>query len=969
MFEIDKTGLGNPISIKFFKRIIWSVIIILSAVFLGNWTSPKIVNYLLINDVQIESPLLYFLIGVIIACVIIIFSISLFKYKYRISFVQGIFFLFIISLYLNIKYSLQSQFVEVFPIWQNLNLFDVFLSIYFSFFFGTFLWRCWPKNPKKKNLFIEDNPIENKDTRSSNYLNLLKRIEPALLYDNYETAFSIGIVGPWGSGKSSFIKSIEKHIEVNQSKANFDILYFSFSPFLNHNEDQVINEFFTKLSNELKKRSGKLSNLIINYSGRLTNVIKDKNALSWLKPSPTSIEQKSTTELYIEIDKLIKQLDIKIIVSIDDLDRLNSKEILQVLKLIRNSSNFSNVVFLVALDKNYVIETLKNEKQYMEGKFIDKFFQYEIFLNSIEHSILTDTLSDWFEKFETQNPNLFVDLSSKFILKEILSEIKFDGSLFPLFIKNHRDLTKLYNVIVADWEFLKEYQSQIQIKDYINICFLKINYPKIYFQLSSEPWHFLELTDQKTYSLKANQKNPNEQNKDLINNISTPKILDFLLTEKEDYSFSKEFKYQTQILEYNEREFNLLFGLLYFLFSQSNPSDKAVMNVDVFERLFNVDSTNIHFTHVQFQELIEAKNWQKLKEIWNSNSKIDLIKRLKAYTPLSKQHQRNYGVFIINLYIEFDELYILELDRVFGGNAKLNLLESKEIVSFFQKNLFEKLDVNISKKMNVLKNIQDQNIIKLDFPQAKISSIAAKIFKSEIEKSEQTLVGISPIVSLYFDFVVPFPNSKKIIQNTFNNFLKINDNSILFAKLSIENDSNLDGSNLYRISERSIRVFSGIDNLQLFYDQINSIYNSENELINEFISFIEDVKSLPNQNYIIFNFKHLISPIVEFKLCDLFIKIIDENIEKHLITAIDSLILISSNIQENTDSTKTLFLRTKAGIESNLLNKIGNLIVTNRGKGVNAVFINPYKIENEKEIWDIKNKSNTILAQLVKVRY
>lgn len=46
-------------------------------------------------------------------------------------------------------------------------------------------------------------------------------------------------------------------------------------------------------------------------------------------------------------------------VVIDDLDRLEGTELMAVLKLIRITANFKNLIFIVAYDKGFVANALK----------------------------------------------------------------------------------------------------------------------------------------------------------------------------------------------------------------------------------------------------------------------------------------------------------------------------------------------------------------------------------------------------------------------------------------------------------------------------------------------------------------------------------------------------------------------------------------------------------------------------------
>lgn len=71
----------------------------------------------------------------------------------------------------------------------------------------------------------------------------------------------------------------------------------------------------------------------------------------------------------------------KIVVFIDDLDRLTSEEILEVLKLITKNAAFVNTVFVTAYDKDY-INCILEKNLYVPQKqnFSDKYFSMEIAL-------------------------------------------------------------------------------------------------------------------------------------------------------------------------------------------------------------------------------------------------------------------------------------------------------------------------------------------------------------------------------------------------------------------------------------------------------------------------------------------------------------------------------------------------------------------------------------------------------------
>ncbi|WP_422653172.1 hypothetical protein IZU89_15130 [Cellulophaga lytica] len=72
----------------------------------------------------------------------------------------------------------------------------------------------------------------------------------------------------------------------------------------------------------------------------------------------TLLSESSSYDIYNRINLTLKDLNKRFVVFVDDLDRLSNKEVLQVLKLVRNTANFKNFIFIVALDKDYILNEL-----------------------------------------------------------------------------------------------------------------------------------------------------------------------------------------------------------------------------------------------------------------------------------------------------------------------------------------------------------------------------------------------------------------------------------------------------------------------------------------------------------------------------------------------------------------------------------------------------------------------------------
>jgi len=60
-------------------------------------------------------------------------------------------------------------------------------------------------NSENTNEFKNDDPIFKFDDDRLGYLPIIKRLSGILITEKHKKSFSVGLIGPWGNGKSSVI--------------------------------------------------------------------------------------------------------------------------------------------------------------------------------------------------------------------------------------------------------------------------------------------------------------------------------------------------------------------------------------------------------------------------------------------------------------------------------------------------------------------------------------------------------------------------------------------------------------------------------------------------------------------------------------------------------------------------------------------------------------------------------------------
>lgn len=181
--------------------------------------------------------------------------------------------------------------------------------------------------------------------------------------------FVAGLLGPWGSGKSSILNMVEEAL-VQRS----DTMVLRFNPWLFSGSEQLTGQFFREIGAQLiETRDPKLKKVgekLLGYGEALTAfalipvighalailgaIAKAGRGMKERNPKPgPSLEQQRD-----RLQAAIRELDQRLVIVIDDIDRLDHQEIRDVMRLVRVTAHFQNIVYLLAFDRAKVEQAL-----------------------------------------------------------------------------------------------------------------------------------------------------------------------------------------------------------------------------------------------------------------------------------------------------------------------------------------------------------------------------------------------------------------------------------------------------------------------------------------------------------------------------------------------------------------------------------------------------------------------------------
>lgn len=433
--------------------------------------------------------------------------------------------------------------------WGIVGYSDILILLFGIFIINSIIIR-FPNQTENESesIFIPDTPIDkiedDKLDYSNNALKLAKQIESIQV----NNSFSIGIIAPWGTGKTSFMNLLELHL--NGKK----FIIIKFNPRHSINADNIQEDFFNTLYSELQKYDSRFSSSFKDYL-KAIDVINENKIISFLFNTHRIWNKELEKD---KINTAIKRLPKRIIVIIEDLDRLLANEIIEVFKLIDGNASFTNLIFITAYDKMIINKILQEAYSNNEACYSEKFFNLEIQIplrpyTQIYNYLIT-TLTEKLHTSPEQQKDYEATLSHIFdLIKQYLTTL--------------RDVKRFLNLFINQY---KRVEGEVEFYDYFLLYLIKYKYLNEYLTLYKKEY-IIEpyLNDIKQYTLAENL------------TLKSKEILETLFSKDRQCSF------------------------------------RSINNKRAFDIYFH-EASYAHLTIAEMRTMIENDNWEHVKRSINN---------------------------------------------------------------------------------------------------------------------------------------------------------------------------------------------------------------------------------------------------------------------------------------------------------------------------------------------------------------
>ena len=337
-----------------------------------------------------------------------------------------------------------------------------------------------------------------------------------------DTPMTIGVQGEWGSGKTSLLNQIWNDLE--QFNKDDDSIDDFKQIWINSWEHSLLcspEECLMKIINEIilelldadgdKKRSEKITKGVNNI---MKGALRIGSSLTLGSAGVNAVDDifsensNSIKELREQLKKLVSEIKTletnkygKVVIFVDDLDRIDPKDAVSILELLKNIFNIKDCVFVLAIDYQVVVKGLVGkfgqptpENEWEFRAFFDKIIQLPFSMPMGNYDIANYVLGLLGEiNFYAGKEDLDPELINQFVIKSIggnpRSIKRLINSLALIKILNDKDAGDTSDGVLTD--------KDTAMIMFAMVC-LQIAHPEIY-QLFADNPNFREWDEELAY--------------------------------------------------------------------------------------------------------------------------------------------------------------------------------------------------------------------------------------------------------------------------------------------------------------------------------------------------------------------------------------------------------------------------------------------------------------------------------------
>ncbi|CAI2535899.1 KAP family NTPase [Serratia liquefaciens] len=340
-----------------------------------------------------------------------------------------------------------------------------------------------------------DRAICNKDEDSYGFTHIATELARAIQGIGREGSAVIGIEGAWGTGKTSLLNLLRTELKEQQEQQKARTVVLTISPWLDGSDTSLVASLLLPVAGaiaaeeerrlspveradlEERKTLTRTARTMMDYIRATARNLAPVAQIAALIPGAPDVsgalsavadshwlkeKEKTTADMRAEIARKIEELDLSFIVLLDDLDRLEPAQAVEVIRLVKSVADFPRFRYLLCYDKAVLSQAISQGLGVADGSlYLQKIIQIAFSLPRPESFALRQQFHNAaIELYQTVNESLPMD--------SMLADLTTVAETYGATLKTPREVQTVLNALRFRYASMRDYVY------FPDLCFLQL---------------------------------------------------------------------------------------------------------------------------------------------------------------------------------------------------------------------------------------------------------------------------------------------------------------------------------------------------------------------------------------------------------------------------------------------------------------------------------------------------------------
>lgn len=351
------------------------------------------------------------------------------------------------------------------------------------------------ENTPQHPLLSPDEPIQSTQEDKFDRDVFVRNLADALRQSPNEHGLVVGISGPWGSGKTSLKNMLVETLKESYPEGDDPYAHVvEFEPWMYSGSGRMVSLMFSEISKTLSPKGSSVKHVAakaFKCFGLIASIASPPVVAVLLGLSveaglvakaflgvakalePDSRDVNSLSKRREKLMRRLNRSGTRIIVFIDELDRLMDDEVVDILRAVKAVGDLPRMTYVLLYDQDSITKSLDNSCHGKGTEYLEKIIQVPIGLPTPPKTVANNLLREQLDDIEGEE------------FKQIYSNIEppfgrsmnvYDYCVLP-FLGNPRDAIRLSNEFRLRYSVLKD---DVEIYDLLAITSLEVFRPELH---------------------------------------------------------------------------------------------------------------------------------------------------------------------------------------------------------------------------------------------------------------------------------------------------------------------------------------------------------------------------------------------------------------------------------------------------------------------------------------------------------